>query len=735
MKKHIDVSIVIVNYKVKESLFNLLSSIYKYKTKYSFEIIVVDNSDYEKSLKNELRKIFPKVIYQKSGENLGYGKGNNLGVSLSKGEHVLVLNPDTIFLNNVIDPLVNFYKKNKNIGVVSPLLYNEKNLPYSLQGTKMLTPRRAFFSLSFLNKLFPKNKISKEYWIKNWNKKKLKEVDIVPGTAFLIRKDIFEKLGGFDINFFLYFEEFDFCKRLKDLGLKNYIIPSSKLFHEWGVSTSKIENKDKYFNESRYYYFKKHFGALKAIALEAFLRISKNVILILFILFLAYVLRIYKINENLPFIGDIAWYFYQAKELIVDGKFPLVGITSSHTWLHQGAFWTYLLSIILPIGNYNPFFPSYITAFLDLFTIIIIFNLSKKYFNIRTAYFSGIFYAVSPLVISHVQMAYHTSLIPMSTAIFLFCIYKFINGKVIFFPLSFFMIGILYNLEIATVSLVLAFFGLLFYGLILKKVWFKNVINKKIIFYSFIALLIPMTPMIIYDLENGFKQTLMVGVWMAYRVAVAFGYPPLNPDFKGEIWGTFFPYLFNEAKRFYFIYSQNISLLIFLLSVVSLLYSYIKDKFKNDNQLILIVFILIPISAYIFAKTNSAAYLLMFFPQLAIAFGYFLSRFKSRFFYVSLISIFIILIFNTYYIFTINPYGSLDLNRRIESTDEIIRIVDERPFNIVGEGSWSQFESFTTNYKYLLWWKGSPVSNKDEKLKLYVSEPFDRIIIRTVYEK
>ena len=241
-----ELSIIIVNYNVSEKVLDCLKSIYDSKPKINFEIIIVDNSEKD-SLSKKLHNKYPKVKYINSEKNLGYGAGNNLGVSHAKGEYVFILNPDTKLISGSLNSLLDFAKKNKRAAAISPILLNEENTPYDLQGMSVLTPKKAIFSLSFLSKLFRNNRIYKEYFQIPWDKNKVKETDIVPGTAFVIKKSLFEKIGGFDESFFLYFEEFDLCKSLIDYGYKNYIIPDVKFFHEWGVSTNLIDNKDKYF--------------------------------------------------------------------------------------------------------------------------------------------------------------------------------------------------------------------------------------------------------------------------------------------------------------------------------------------------------------------------------------------------------------------------------------------------------------------------------------------------------
>lgn len=289
------VSVIIVHYHVKKELLVCISSILASGTKNSFEIIVVDN-DEKNEIEKDLELSFPQVTYIKSSQNLGYSTGNNLGAAVAKGKFLFFLNPDTIFSTNVIDPLLKFLTKNKEAGIVAPLLLDKGKNPFVLQGTRELTPLRAVFSISFLHKLFPNNPIAKKYWLSEWDKKTIKEVDVCPGTAFLIAKDLFEKVGRFDENFFLFFEEFDFCKRVKKLGYTVFIHPEARIIHLWGRSTANLKNNKEIFFKSRFRYFRKHFGLFAAAIVEVICRIGKTALLLgLLIIVLVAVLRLYRL--------------------------------------------------------------------------------------------------------------------------------------------------------------------------------------------------------------------------------------------------------------------------------------------------------------------------------------------------------------------------------------------------------------------------------------------------------
>lgn len=270
------VSIITVNYKVKDKLLASIDSVVQSKPVTKYEIIVIDNSR-DEELEFALKKNYKAVKYIPN-KNTGFGAGNNLGAREAHGQLLIFLNPDTVVGKYAIDNLVKFYQNNKMNGIAAPILLGKDGKPYQ-QGSRELTPLRALFVLSFINKFFPNNPVSKKYFLRDWDKKSVVDVDVAPGTAFIISKLLFNKLNGFDEKFFLFFEEFDLCRRVRKAGYKINIMPEAKVMHYWGESTKQNKDIKKIFSESRFYYFRKHFGIWHALAVETFLRLNKKVIL------------------------------------------------------------------------------------------------------------------------------------------------------------------------------------------------------------------------------------------------------------------------------------------------------------------------------------------------------------------------------------------------------------------------------------------------------------------------
>ncbi len=230
------VSLVIVNYHSSRALKACLASVRWGRL--SHEVMVVDNDRH----------------------NVGYGAGINSGAKTARGEYLLVSNPDVIYQGDAVIKLVNYLDKHPKISAVGP------NLP----ATNHLGILEGLVVLGVLNKWFPKNPISKKYWIPDLvGDDKVKHSECLNGCCFLIRRKVFEKLGGFDPKFFLYFEENDLFARLQKLGGKVAILPQAHVTHIGQVSSGGRGNKAE-FVKSRKYYFQKHYGAFWSWVIESF---------------------------------------------------------------------------------------------------------------------------------------------------------------------------------------------------------------------------------------------------------------------------------------------------------------------------------------------------------------------------------------------------------------------------------------------------------------------------------
>ena len=719
--KNLKISVIIVNYNVGDKLINCINSILTSKLKTKIEIIVVENG--KEDLGKKLNKISSQIKYIKSTKNLGYGGGINLGSKYASGNYIFILNPDTFVEKDTIDKLYQFLKSKNRAGAVSPLLLGKNLKPFETQSKKELTPINSILSFSVLRKLFPSKSIYNDKFFKTWNKEFPIEVKALPGAAIMISKKLFNKLNGFDESFFLYFEENDLSKRIINLGLKLYVIPDAKVIHEVGQSTKELGSRQEIFEKSRFYYLKKHYGLIQALTAESINRFNISLMLIVIT---AFILRIYNIFNGMSFIGDFAWFYLSARDFVLNGKVPLVGITSSHTWLHQGPLWTYVLSLFLPLFKFSPFTGAYITIVIGTISTYLIYKVTKELFSKKAGLIASLLYATSPLVIFSDRVPYHTSPIPFLVILYFYFLSKWVKGDIRSFPLVILAIIVLYNFELATFSLFFPFLLLVIYGACKKRDWVINLLNKKYLTFSFLAFVIPMFPILIYDLNNGFKQTLVFFGWTIYK--------PISSIFNFNFSlssGNVLNFLSTNLSKLIFSSSVFIAGTVFLLSLIFLfkqIYFYKKNKIENSKFLLLFLNLTVFL-AIIINKTPSDAYLPMTFPlviiSISIFFDYFSSYKNTKFIFYSIL---IFVIFSNAYI-SINNDRENQFKKLQETTTQILDKADGKSYNLIGKGPGSQFESFTMNYQYLLWLNGNEPLKKNTNLKFLVNSDENTIEI------
>ena len=252
-------SIVIVNWNTGELLKKCVTSVFKYLKNVEFEVFVVDNNSKDKSLKNikQVKEPALKIIQNK--ENLGFAKANNQAIRQAKGEYVLLLNPDTEFIDDSCKNILKYLDKNKKVGIAGcKLLFSNKKTQSSVRGFPSLSSQ--VLILLKLHHFRPNLKTLKDYYRVGFDYEKQQEVDQVMGAFFVIRKKLIEEIGCLDEKFYIWFEEVDYCLRAKKKGWKVVYFPQTQIVHHSGESFSKAKviKKQLIFNRSLRYFFRKH---------------------------------------------------------------------------------------------------------------------------------------------------------------------------------------------------------------------------------------------------------------------------------------------------------------------------------------------------------------------------------------------------------------------------------------------------------------------------------------------
>ena len=252
------ISIIIVNYNTKEITKNTIQSVIN-KTKYiDYEIIVVDNNSQDGSVE-ELRNIFQnKIKIIESGKNLGFGKANNFAIKQAKGKYVFLLNSDTELINNSIKIFYDYMEQNEQVGLCCGNLYDEKNLPQ--ESCDMHLYKNTILSYFFWRFLGICKHIFYMKKVMDFNySNKVKTVAWCLGADMFIRKAILEKTGLFDEKIFMYYEDMDFCFRIRKHGYLIKSLPQAKIIHLGGKSSNGIKNIEEEATSYWYVMFK-YFG-------------------------------------------------------------------------------------------------------------------------------------------------------------------------------------------------------------------------------------------------------------------------------------------------------------------------------------------------------------------------------------------------------------------------------------------------------------------------------------------
>lgn len=233
----VELSIIIPSFNTKRYLANCLSSIFHQTKKISFEVIVVDNASSDGS-PQMIKKNFPQVKLIVNSKNLGYAKANNQGIKIAKGKYILFLNSDTIILDKAIEKCLKFMQKRKDIDILGCQLLNEDK---SLQPSGGFFPqlRRIFYMMVFIDDLPFINRLLKPYQQRRIDfYQKVRQLDWATGAFLLVKREVINKIGGFDPTFFMYSEEVDFCFRAKKAGFNIWFYPKAKIIHLKGKSSA-----------------------------------------------------------------------------------------------------------------------------------------------------------------------------------------------------------------------------------------------------------------------------------------------------------------------------------------------------------------------------------------------------------------------------------------------------------------------------------------------------------------
>ncbi|MDD5528857.1 MAG: glycosyltransferase family 2 protein [bacterium] len=271
-------SICIPSYNMKALLKECLLSIYRFKPKDTFEIIVGDDNSTDETAKM-VKEDFPDVVFIKHSIKQGTTKNSNHLFRKAKGEFIMWLGADSVIQEGTFDRMLNFMREHPETGIVGPKLLNP-------DGTIQYNGRK-FPTVFKIAKATLCNKICKNYNFvyEKWrNYDKTEEVDEVAAEGLLFRQSLLNKIGYFDESLVLFYQEIEWCFRAKRAGWKVYYLPEAKIKHYWSNPSASTSEKIFQIHSDEFYFFSKHFPRLQIFLLKITISIKVYLQIIWFLI-------------------------------------------------------------------------------------------------------------------------------------------------------------------------------------------------------------------------------------------------------------------------------------------------------------------------------------------------------------------------------------------------------------------------------------------------------------------
>jgi GT2 family glycosyltransferase len=234
-----DLSTIIVNYRSRRALLDCLGSLQMDAAGFEHEIVVVDNDPSDGTLE-VLAERFPKVRGIANAENVGFARAVNQGIAATTGEFVMTLNPDCFIERGSLAALAGYLRAHPRAGVVGPrMIGRDGRLQYSARSfPDHLT--FLFNRYSLLSLLFPRNRWTRRYLLSDWDHASVRSVDWLSGACLMVRRSAIEQVGPMDEAYFMFNEDVDWCRRMKQAGWDVVYVPDALVHHDIGASRKRV---------------------------------------------------------------------------------------------------------------------------------------------------------------------------------------------------------------------------------------------------------------------------------------------------------------------------------------------------------------------------------------------------------------------------------------------------------------------------------------------------------------
>ncbi|MBI5151120.1 MAG: glycosyltransferase [Candidatus Pacebacteria bacterium] len=695
--KKITLSIIIVEYKSGSHLHALLQAI---PTHDDWEVIVIDNSY----------------------ENKGYGGGCNSGAEKARGRYLLFLNPDVLPKKHAIEDMFEYLEHHPKVGIVGPKFINEDGKT-ELSSTEHPSFWKAFFSLSFFNSLVPGLSLSSEYWIKAWNRESTKEVSVISGATMMVRKDDFMKAGAFDPQFFLYWEEFDLCKRMENRGKSTVFLASSIFHHPQRISMKQADfDVSDVFRKSRFVYFKKHLGLVQGIILELWFALTEQW-RILFLIGLAFYLRT-MMPTHIPLIGDVGRDYLYALNVVRGQEIPLLGIPSSIPRFSQGPLNIWFDSISFILGGFTVFSPPLFAAVLTTMGAGALYCLLERTVGKQASFFGSLFFAVSVTAVMQSRMPFYLFAVPVFLVVYLWClsVVKNSSRRSVFFVV--FTYFFLLQWELATLSLIL----------LLPLSFFLEKISIKKHWIGIVgATIMGLLPQIVFDITHRCSHLCGLVGWVGYRIVAVSGFDGRH-GLSGEAIARIVTKSFDQFLSF--VGQENGSTLyaVGVLVFLSFFYAFRHQQtLKKHSLYVYAIFGSMVLSLSIFIHGfPSEAYFPPYLVFIVIFLAHTLFWMPKR---AQRIAIFFLIFFYAKQVYFLQKdiASSSSILDYLHASQWIVRDSKNEPIHLVSFDNGSSFNTYLDHIKFLVQTKGGKI--EDSGKKYVVSFERETILPLLQYEK
>lgn len=681
------ISIIIVTFNSAKTIKICLDSIIKFSSDY--EIIIVDNNS-EDSTCEIIQHFGKRIKLIKAGANLGFAKANNLGVKSASEEYLIFLNPDTRILEkDSLDKLKLNLQINPEYGLIGPkLIYPDGSIQPRVRN--LPTVFRALKEYIFGEK--------NEYDFYSPDCETLCEVESIIGACFIIKKELFKKVGGFNDKYFMYFEDLELCKEVRALGLKIGYLPDVTIEHAEGKSGVNQKTFQMLQTSAKQYH-----GLVSYFLIQTIIKLSnkgRTLFWILIFLLGAGYFRIFFLNL-IEFKLDEATTVYQTVQFFLNPHVIQRGLISG-IGVYNFPLFNYLV-IILGVFSRDPQFITFLIALINTLLVPIFYLIIRKYYDHITAIFSAFLLAFSPWAIIFSRKIWAQDLILMLLIPLFALLHELIIRKKIYLTMPvFILLVLLVQLHASGFFLLVTTILVLIILRIRFNVWQALV--------GILIGLIPAIPYLVFqltsvpvctDCEAFFKYQNLPRTFDIYNLVRPFqlmngqGYHfTLGESFDSFV--SFFPFL---AILKYFFLS---SFLVPLAGVV-----FILTKKRNYFFLILYL-VFIPLLYFVTRTIAYMHYFVILIPFIvvlyAISFSGFYNLVKMKLFKILIILVFIIFISaNIIFLYSLNQF--LSFNKTIKGDyGPIFSLTKQSVENEIGKYNSLPYYDEIQGHAYVYYW-------------------------------